>query len=237
MKTLGLIGGMSWESTIPYYRIINQTVAARLGGLHSARLILYSVEFSEIEAMQAEGKWAESGEVLADAAEKLEAAGAEYLVLCTNTMHKVASQISARVRIPLLHIAEVTADALEEAGIGCVGLLGTKYTMSQDFYKEKLLQRGLKVLIPAKEDIEELNRIIFQELCLGMILPQSKERFLRVIGKLSQGGAQGIILGCTEIGLLVSQKDTPAALFDTTEIHATRAALTAIEDSREAEKI
>ncbi len=228
MKTLGLIGGMSWESTIPYYRIINQTVAAQLGGLHSARLILYSVEFSEIEGMQAEGKWTESGEILADAAEKLEAAGADYLVLCTNTMHKVAPQICARVRIPLLHIAEVTAEALEEAGIGCVGLLGTKYTMTQEFYKEKLLQRGLQVLIPDEEDVEEVNRIIFQELCLGRILPESKERFLRIIQDLSQRGARGIILGCTEIGLLVSQKDTAVRLFDTTELHATAAALTAI---------
>ena len=237
MKTIGLIGGMSWESTIPYYRIINETIKEKLGGLHSARCILYSVEFAEIEKLQAEGKWEESGKILGDAAAKLEAVGAEFIVICTNTMHKVAPQVQSMISIPLLHIAEVTAEALEEAGIVCVGLLGTKYTMTQEFYKERLLQRGLQILIPDEEDVDEVNRIIFQELCLGRILPESKERFLRIIEDLSQRGARGIILGCTEIGLLVSQKDTAVRLFDTTQLHATATALIAIQDSREVERI
>ena len=232
MKTLGLIGGMSWESTVTYYQIINQTVKEKLGGLHSARLILYSVEFSEIEEMQAQGKWAESGELLSDAARKLEAAGADYIMICTNTMHKVAPQVCRSIHVPLLHIGEATADALQEAGVECVGLLGTRYTMTQDFYKEKLQQQGIRVLIPEKPDIEEINRIIFQELCLGEILPGSREAFLEIIADLSRKGAQGIILGCTEIGLLIKQEDTSVPLFDTTQIHARRAALIALQDNK-----
>ena len=230
MKTLGLIGGMSWESTVTYYRIINQTIGAKLGGLHSARLILYSVEFSEIEAMQAQGEWAESGEILADAAAKLEAAGADYLLVCTNTMHKVAPQICRRIRIPLLHIAEMTAEALQEAGVDSVGLLGTRYTMTQNFYKEKLEQRGISVLIPEDPEIDEVNRIIFQELCMGKILPQSRAFFVRIIEDLAKKGARGVILGCTEIGLLIRREHTSVALFDTTKIHAERAALLAIRE-------
>lgn len=232
MKTLGLIGGMSWESTVTYYQIINQTVKEKLGGLHSARLILYSVEFSQIEELQALGKWDESGEILADAAAKLETAGADYLLLCTNTMHKVAPQICKRVRIPLLHIAEATADALREAGVERVGLLGTRYTMTQDFYKEKLRQQGIQVLIPEDPEIQEVNRIIFQELCLGKTASASKESFLAIINDLSRKGAQAIILGCTEIGLLIRQEDTPVPLFDTTTIHARIAALTSLRDDQ-----
>ena len=229
LKTIGLIGGMSWESTIPYYRIINETIKEKLGGLHSARCILYSVEFAEIEKLQAEGKWEESGKILGDAAAKLEAAGAEFIVICTNTMHKVAPQVQHMVNIPLLHIAEVTADVLIEKSISKVALLGTKYTMLQNFYKDKLTQRGIEVLIPNEEDIDMINNVIFAELCLGKIKDSSKLAFLRVIQELSEKGAQGVILGCTEIGMLVSQSDTSVPLFDTTLIHAKSAALAALQ--------
>lgn len=229
MKTIGLIGGMSWESTIPYYRIINETIKEKLGGLHSARCILYSVEFAEIEKLQAEGKWEESGKILGDAAAKLEATGAEFIVICTNTMHKVAPQVQSMIHIPLLHIAEVTADVLIDKNISKVALLGTKYTMLQDFYKEKLTERGIEVMIPGEEDIEMVNNVIFKELCLGDIKSSSKLAFLRIIQELSEKGAQGVILGCTEIGMLVSQSDTSVPLFDTTLIHAKSAALTALQ--------
>lgn len=229
MKTIGLIGGMSWESTIPYYRIINETIKEKLGGLHSARCILYSVEFAEIEKLQAEGKWEESGKILGDAAAKLEAAGAEFIVICTNTMHKVAPQVQSMLNIPLLHIAEVTADVLTEKSISKVALLGTKYTMLQNFYKDKLTQRGIEVLIPNEADIDIINHVIFTELCLGKIKDSSKLAFLRIIQELSEKGAQGVILGCTEIGMLVSQSDTSVPLFDTTLIHAKSAALAALQ--------
>ncbi len=229
MKTIGLIGGMSWESTIPYYRIINETIKEKLGGLHSARCILYSVEFAEIEKLQAEGKWEESGKILGDAAAKLEAAGAEFIVICTNTMHKVAPQVQSMINIPLLHIAEVTADVLTEKSISKVALLGTKYTMLQNFYKDKLTQRGIEVLIPNEADIDIINHVIFTELCLGKIKDSSKLAFLRIIQELSEKGAQGVILGCTEIGMLVSQSDTSVPLFDTTLIHAKSAALAALQ--------
>lgn len=228
MKTIGLLGGMSWESTIPYYRIINQTVKENLGGLHSARCILYSVEFAEIEEMQASGRWAESGRILGEAAKKLEDAGADFLVICTNTMHKVASQVQSMIEIPLLHIAEVTAEELLEQGIAKVALLGTKYTMTQDFYKDKLIEKGIEVMIPQEADIELVNNVIFRELCLGEIKNSSKLDFLRIIDELSGMGVQGIILGCTEIGMLVNQEDTSIPLFDTTLIHARKAALAAL---------
>ena len=224
MKTIGLIGGMSWESTIPYYQIINEAVKRRLGGLHSARLILYSVEFDEIERCQSSGNWAESARILGDAALRLEQAGAEMLVICTNTMHKVAPQIAERISIPILHIADATADALEAAGMVKVGLLGTKYTMTLDFYKKKLIERGFEVLIPEADEVETVNDVIFHELCVGEIREESRRNFQKVIEGLKARGAQGVILGCTEIGMLIAPADSALPVFDTTQIHALRAA-------------
>ena len=229
MKTIGLIGGMSWESTVTYYQILNETVRDRLGGLHSAKLLLYSVDFAQIEEYQAKGQWNESAQVLAQAAENLEKAGADLLLICTNTMHKVAPQVQSRIAIPLLHIAEATAGALKEAGISRVGLLGTKYTMTQDFYKAKLLEAGIDVLIPDEAGVELVNRVIYQELCLGIVKDSSRQQFVDIIRDLQARGAQGVILGCTEIGLLVSQADAPLPVFDTTRIHAETAALRALE--------
>lgn len=224
MKTIGLLGGMSWESTLTYYQIINMVTAQTLGGLHSARCLLYSVDFDEIERCQQAGDWDKSARILADAAQALERGGADFLVICTNTMHKVAPQVQAALRVPLLHIADATAEALRAAGVDTVALLGTKYTMCQDFYTEKLIAAGIRVLIPDEPDVELVNRVIFDELCLGILKEGSRQEFLRVINALAQKGAQGVILGCTEIGLLVSQADTPLPVFDTTLIHATRAA-------------
>ena len=229
MKTIGLIGGMSWESTVTYYQLVNRAVKEALGGLHSAKCVLYSVDFDEIEACQAAGEWEKSGEILGDAAAALERAGADLILICTNTMHKVFEQVQSRVRVPLLHIAEATADALDARDITRVGLLGTKYTMLQDFYKERLVRRGVEVLIPAGEDVELVNRVIFEELCLGTISDASRREFLRIIDALSAQGAQGVILGCTEIGLLVGQGDTDVPLFDTTVIHGTRAVQLALQ--------
>ena len=224
MKTIGLIGGMSWESTITYYQILNEKVKEELGGFHSAKILLYSVDFSEIEKCQADGDWDKSAEILADAAHNLEKAGADYILICTNTMHKVAPQIQARISVPIIHIAEATAEKLKQQGITKVALLGTKYTMTQDFYKEKLVEAGIEVLIPDTADIETVNNVIYNELCLGTISEQSKQKYLRIIDGLSQKGAEGVILGCTEIGLLIQQKDTSLPVFDTTLIHAERAA-------------
>ncbi len=230
MKTIGLIGGMSWESTVEYYRIINSTVNERLGGFHSAKCILSSVDFHEIEAMQRSGEWDKTAEILANAAVGLEKAGADFIIICTNTMHKVLNQIQSEIHIPILHIAEVTADELEANGITKVALLGTKYTMEQDFYKQRLLNRGLEVLIPQEEDRIKINDIIFNELCLGIVSEESRRFYLETINRLAQQGAQGVILGCTEIGMLIRQSDTPVRLFDTTLIHARRAALYATEE-------
>ena len=224
MKTIGLIGGMSWESTVSYYQLINETIKEKLGGLHSAKILLYSVDFAEIECYQASGDWDKSAEVLSQIAQNLEQAGADFIVICTNTMHKVAPQIQKTISIPILHIAQATADALLENGIKKVGLLGTKYTMTQDFYKEKLFEAGLDVVIPDQAGVEEVNRIIYDELCLGQIEESSKQAYLAIIDDLKNAGAEAVILGCTEIGLLVKQEDTDMSLFDTTEIHALRAA-------------
>ena len=230
MKTIGLIGGMSWESTIPYYRIINEKVKETLGGLHSARIILYSVEFDEIEKCQASGRWDDSAEILGDAAAKLEAAGADFIVICTNTMHKVAPQIQRRISVPVIHIADATADRLEEQKIRKVALLGTKYTMTQDFYKERLISRGFEVLIPDAAGVETVNRVIYEELCVGNIREESRRQFSGIIAELKKQGAEAVILGCTEIGLLVRQEDSVLPIFDTTEIHAARAAELAMEE-------
>ena len=230
MKTIGLIGGMSWESTIPYYRIINEKVKETLGGLHSARIILYSVEFDEIEKCQASGRWDDSAEILGDAAAKLEGAGADFIVICTNTMHKVAPQIQRRISVPVIHIADATADRLEEQKIRKVALLGTKYTMTQDFYKERLISRGFEVLIPDAAGVETVNRVIYEELCVGNIREESRRQFSGIIAELKKQGAEAVILGCTEIGLLVRQEDSALPIFDTTEIHAARAAELAMEE-------
>ena len=230
MKTIGLIGGMSWESTVTYYQIINETVKEKLGGLHSAKCVLYSVDFEEIEKCQAQGDWDRSAEILTDAARSLEKAGADFVVICTNTMHKIAPQIAAGVSIPVVHIAEMTAVELKKAGIRTVGLLGTKYTMLQDFYKKVLQDNGIEVVIPGAEDVELVNSVIYGELCLGNVKQSSKEQYLRIFRELVSRGAQGIILGCTEIGLLVQQKDTDIPLFDTAQIHARSAAMKAIEE-------
>lgn len=231
MKTIGLIGGMSWESTVTYYQVINETIKRELGGLHSAKILLYSVDFDEIEKYQASGEWDKSADVLSDAAERLERAGADFIAICTNTMHKVVPQMKERIGIPIVHIAEATADKLKEHGITTVGLLGTKYTMTQDFYKDKLIQAGIRVIIPDDNDVETVNAVIYDELCLGNIIPASKDKYLEIIRKLEDAGAQGVILGCTEIGLLVNQKDVELQVFDTTLIHAEKAALTAINES------
>ncbi len=228
MKTIGLLGGMSWESTVTYYQLINQVVKEKLGGLHSAKILLYSVDFAEIEACQANGDWDKSAKLLAEAAENLEKAGADFILICTNTMHKVAPQVQRRIHVPILHIAEATADCLQGRHISKVALLGTKYTMTQDFYKAKLTDAGIEVLIPGEEDVNTVNDIIYHELCLGVISPASKEKYLRIIDALAARGAQGVILGCTEIGLLITQADTPLPVFDTTHIHATQAAMLAI---------
>jgi len=229
VKTIGLIGGMSWESTIPYYRHINEAVKERLGGLHSAKLILYSVDFHEVERLQHAGDWQGAGVMLAEAARALEAAGAAFLVLCTNTMHKVAPGIEAAVSIPLLHIADPTAGAVKQAGHSTVGLLGTRFTMEEAFYRDRLSERhGLRVIVPEPEDCETIHRVIYEELCLGLATGASRREFQRIIGSLASRGADAIILGCTEISLLVLQEDSPVPLFDTTLIHARAAALAAL---------
>ena len=225
MKTIGLIGGMSWESTVPYYRRINELVKLRLGGLHSARIVLFSVDFHDIERLQHAGRWDEAGRCLASAARALEAAGADFLVLCTNTMHKVAAAIEGAVAIPLLHIADPTAAAVKQARMRTVGLLGTRFTMEQEFYRGRLeTQHGIRVLVPAEADRELVHRVIYTELCLGVVLDQSRAAYREVIARLVERGAEGVILGCTEIGMLVSPPDSPVPLFDTTDIHASSAA-------------
>jgi aspartate racemase len=231
MKTIGLLGGMSWESTVTYYQIINETVKAQLGGLHSAKCLLLSVDFAEIEALQAAGEWEKSGEFLADAAARLEKAGADFIVICTNTMHKVVPAIEATIRIPILHIADATADELERDGVATVALLGTRYTMTQDFYRLRLQRRGIRVLIPGEEDISIVNSVIYDELCRGIISDKSHDQYLRILDTLMGQGAEAAILGCTEIGLLVKPGEAALPLYDTTTIHATRAALLALDPS------
>ncbi|HMM67681.1 MAG TPA: aspartate/glutamate racemase family protein [Dokdonella sp.] len=225
MKTIGLIGGMSWESTLTYYRLINEHIKMKRGGLHSARLILYSVNFHDIERLQQSGNWEAAGHVLARAAGALEAAGADFLVLCTNTMHKVSAAIEESVTIPLLHIADATASAIHAAGLVRVGLLGTRFTMEQDFYRTRLsYPHGLEVLTPEADDRDIVHRVIYEELCLGRILDASRDQYKRIIGNLVERGAEAVILGCTEISLLIAPDDASVPLFDTTAIHACGAA-------------
>ena len=231
MKTIGLLGGMSWESTLGYYKLINEAIRQRLGGLHSARLVLYSVDFHEVERLQRTDDWDAAGVLLADAARSLAAAGADFIVLCTNTMHKVAAAIEAAVPIPLLHIADPTAAEIAGAGHAKVGLLGTRFTMEQAFYRERLQERhGLEVIVPDATDRDSVHRIIYDELCLGDVRAESREEYRRVMRGLVAQGAQAIILGCTEISLLVGPHDAEVPLFDTTAIHARAAAQAALGD-------
>jgi len=231
MKTIGLIGGMSWESTIPYYRQINETIKNRLGGLHSAKIILFSVDFHEIEQLQHAGEWGKAGDILAQAAAGLERAGADGIIICTNTMHKVAGQVQAAASIPLLHIADPTAEAIKNAGLNTVGLLGTRFTMEQDFYRSRLERdHGLKVLIPEDADRNLVHKVIYEELCLGVVREDSRMAYAGAIDRLVDKGAQAIILGCTEISLLVQQGDARVPLFDTTAIHAMAAASWMLQD-------
>ena len=224
MKTIGLIGGMSWESTANYYRDINERVKQRLGGLHSARILLYSVDFQEIERLQHQGRWDEAGEQLGDIARRLEGAGADVVALCTNTMHKVAPAIEAALRVPFLHIADPTAQAVKQAGIGRIGLLGTRFTMEEDFYRGRLVQRhGLDVIVPDPAERETIHRVIYDELCLGKVEERSRRAYREIIAHLVERGAEGVILGCTEIAMLVSPADSPVPLFDTTQLHAVSA--------------
>jgi aspartate racemase len=230
MKTIGLIGGMSWESSAEYYRIINETTKARLGGLHSAKSILYSVDFAEIETLQRQERWEETARLLSHAAKSLERAGAEFIILCTNTMHIVAGEIEAEIRIPLLHIADATARIIQAQGLRRIGLLGTRFTMGKDFYKGKLTQKhGLEVLVPDLGDREIVHRVIYEELCVGHINQASRQQFVTIMKRLAGAGAEGIILGCTEIGLLVQEGDSPVPLFDTTRLHAVAAVSYALE--------
>jgi aspartate racemase len=225
VKTIGLIGGMSWESTVPYYQTINRVVGKRLGGLHSAKIALYSVEFDEIEKLQHAGRWEEAGEILADAARAVRRAGADFIVLCTNTMHKVAGQVEAAVDIPLLHIADATAERVKAAGVTRVGLLGTKFTMEEDFYRGRLEARhGLTVMTPPAQQRAAVHRVIYDELCLGIVEGASRRGLQQIVSDLVEQQAQGVILGCTEIGLLLRPGDAPVPLFDTAAIHAEAAA-------------
>ena len=224
MKTIGLLGGMSWESTLGYYRLINEGVKKALGGLHSAKIVMYSVDFGEIEELQHAGDWGGTAKILSEAAERIESAGADFLLICTNTMHKVAQEIQEAIQIPLLHIADATAEILVNEGVKSVGLLGTAFTMEQEFYKGRLINNyGLKVLIPNRNDRQIVHDIIYQELCLGKIESDSKAEYLRIIDALAAQGAEAVILGCTEIGMLVNQADTNVRLLDTAVIHAEKA--------------
>lgn len=223
MKRIGLLGGMSWESTSEYYRLINQEIQRKLGGLHSAECLLISVNFAEIERYQSLNEWEKAAKVLGDAAMRLEMAGAEFIVICSNTMHKVAQEVEKFIRIPILHIAEATVTRIKQQGIENIGLLGTAYTMEQNFYKGTLESQGLRIMTPGQTDREKINQIIFEQLCLGQLLPESRAFFHEVIEKLKEQGAEGIILGCTEIGLLVKQEKVCLPVFDTTSIHAVEA--------------
>lgn len=224
MRTIGMIGGMSWESSIEYYRITNEIVKEKLGGLHSAKSLMYSVDFAEIESLQHANRWEEATQAMIAAAQHLEAGGADFVVICTNTMHKMADDVESAIGIPLLHIADATADAIKAQGLTRIGLLGTRFTMEEDFYRGRLVEKhGLDVIIPDEEDRETIHRVIYDELVLGEIKTESREAYKKIIEKLIAEGAQGIILGCTEIGLLVKEEDSPVPVFDTAYIHAVTA--------------
>jgi len=221
MKTIGLIGGMSWESSLEYYRIINEEVKRKLGGLHSAKILMYSVDFEEIEKVQHQGKWDEATKLMIGAAQRLEKGGVDFVVICSNTMHKMSGEVQKNIGVPLLHIGDATAEKIKEVSFKKVGLLGTRFTMEEDFYKRRLTGRyGLEVVIPDEKGRQLVHDIIYKELCLGMIKPSSKGQFCEIIQNLVRDGAEGIILGCTEIPLLIKQEDVKVPLFDTTRIHA-----------------
>ncbi len=223
MKTIGLIGGMSWESTVTYYQLINEAVKTRLGGFHSAKILLYSVDFAEIEGAMAAGDWDGCARMLSAIAVKLEQAGAGFLLICTNTLHKVAPQVQGSVSVPVIHIAGAVAEAMKARGLSKAALLGTRYTMTQDFIRSKLEDAGIEVLLPAPPDIGTVNRVIFDELCMGIVSEASRKEYLRIMEGLAAKGAQGVVLGCTEIGMLIRQEDTALPVFDTTRIHAAKA--------------
>ncbi len=218
-RVIGMLGGMSWESSAQYYRLANELVREQLGGLHSARIVLASMDFADVEALQVAGRWDEAAQLLAEAARGLEAAGADLLLICTNTMHKVAEQVEAAVTIPLLHLADATAQAVTRAGLRTVGLLGTAFTMEQDFYRDRLTSHGLRVLIPPPEDRAEVHRVIYEELCLGVVREESRQAYRDTIVRLVEAGAEGVILGCTEIELLIFDTDSPVPVFPTTRLH------------------
>ncbi|WP_419766481.1 MAG: aspartate/glutamate racemase family protein [Arcobacter sp.] len=224
MKTIGLLGGMSWESTALYYKQINEEVKNKLGSLHSAKIVMYSVDFDEIEKLQHNGKWDETAFILSEAAKNIENASADFLIICTNTMHKVAPQIQENINIPIVHIADATAKVLQKDNIKKVGLIATAFTMEEDFYKNRIRENfGIEVVVPNEEDIKTIHKIIYEELCLGLVKEESKKEYLRIIDKLVKSGVEGIILGCTEICMLISPKDTPVKLYNTTEIHTNEA--------------
>ena len=228
MKTIGLIGGMSWESTITYYQVINETVKNVLGGFHSAKILMYSVDFAELEENMSKGNWDGNAEILTDVSKRLEQAGADFIVIATNTMHKLVPQIETKINIPILHIADATATAIKKDGHKKVALLGTRFTMTQDFIKQRILNAGIEVIVPDEEDIKTVDNIIFNELCLGQVLNSSREKYQHIIEKMKAQGAEGVILGCTEIGMLISQKDSVLPVYDTTLIHAAEAAKLAL---------
>ncbi len=231
MKTIGMLGGMSWESTSSYYRFVNEGIKQRLGGLHSARICLYSVDFDEIEQLQHAGDWAATADILSQAGKRVQAGGADFLMICTNTMHKVALEVEAAIDIPLLHIADATAAELSKDGIGKVGLLGTRFTMEQDFYKGRVQERfGIEVVVPDSQRQQEIHRVIYEELCLGNIEQASRQYYLDTIDALASQGAEAVILGCTEIAMLVAQQDTKVPLYDTTAIHCQAAVELALSD-------
>lgn len=229
MKTVGLLGGMSWESTVTYYQILNRAAKERLGGFHSAKLLMYSVDFAELEEAMGQGDWARIAGILTEAAMRLEQAGADFLAICTNTMHKVAPEIAEKISIPILHIADATSDAMKAQDVTKALLLGTRYTMTQPFLRERLEAAGIEILTPSEADIEEVNRIVFQELCLGVIADDSRKIYQDIIAKAAREGARGVILGCTEIGLLIRPQDTDMPVFDTAQLHAEAIAACALE--------
>ncbi|MGW7245499.1 aspartate/glutamate racemase family protein [Streptomyces decoyicus] len=231
MKTIGLLGGMSWESTAEYYRLLNQLTRERLGGLHSSKCVLYSVDFAEIERLQVEGRWEQAAQVLAEAARALESAGADMLLLCTNTMHKVADEVSAAVTVPLVHLADTTADAVRSSGLRRIGLLGTAFTMEQDFYRGRLESHGLDVLVPDTAGRRTVHHVIYEELCQGIVHETSRQAFMAVISDLVAAGAEGIVLGCTEIELLIEPEHSPVPVFPTTRLHAEAAVTRALADA------
>ena len=230
MKTIGLLGGMSWESTITYYEILNKTIVEKLGGYHSAKIMMYNVDFAELEENMSTGNWAGNAKILSEAAKRLEDAGADYIVIATNTMHKLVPDIEKNISIPILHIADTTAEKIKEDGLCKVGFLGTKFSMTQYFLHERFRKAGLEVMIPDEADIELVNDVIFDELCLGKVLESSRKEYQRIIASMKAQGAECVILGCTEIGMLITAEDSVLPVYDTTLIHAREAALKALKD-------